>query len=59
VLGQIVGTYTLILAVILTSLSTGLEQGFDATLVVYRIGIALPTATVTYLVAFVAAGLLW
>ena len=59
VLGQIVGTYTLILAVILTSLSTGLERGFDATLVAYRIGIALPTATVTYLVAFVAAGLLW
>jgi len=59
VLGQIVGAYTLQLAVILTALSTGLERGFDATLVTYRVGIALPTATVTYLVAFVAAGLLW
>ena len=59
VLGQIVGTYTLVLAVILTGLSTGLERGFDATLVAYRVGIALPTATVTYLIAFVAAGLLW
>ena len=59
VLGQIVGAYTLQLAVILTGLSTGLERGFDATLVAYRVGIALPTATVTYLVAFVAAGLLW
>lgn len=59
VLGQIVGVYTLQLAVILTGLSTGLERGFDLTLVAYRVGIALPTATVTYLVAFVAAGLLW
>ena len=59
VLGRIVGAYTLVLAVILTGLSTGLERGFDATLVAYRIGIALPTATVTYLVAFVAAGMLF
>ena len=55
VLGQIVGTYVLILATLLTALATGLERGFDRTLVAYRVGIALPTATATYLVAFVGA----
>lgn len=58
VLGGIVGTYVLLLSAILTGLATGLERGFDRTLVAYRIGIALPTATATYLVAFVGAGLL-
>lgn len=58
VLGRIVGTYVLILATLLTALATGLERGFDRTLVAYRVGIALPTATATYLVAFVGAGLL-
>ena len=58
VLGGIVGTYVLLLSAILTGLATGLERGFDRTLVAYRIGIALPTATTTYLVAFVGAGLL-
>ena len=58
VLGRIVGTYVLILAALLTALATGLERGFDRTLVAYRVGIALPTATATYLVAFVGAGLL-
>ncbi|WP_241964424.1 type II secretion system protein [Halorubrum sp. 48-1-W] len=58
VLGRIVGTYVLLLAAILTALATGLERGFDATLVAYRVGIALPTAATTYLVAFVAAGAL-
>jgi len=39
-------------------LATGLERGFDRTLVAYRVGIALPTATATYLVAFVGAEML-
>ncbi len=58
VLGRIVGVYVLLLSTILTGLATGLERGFDRTLVAYRIGIALPTATTTYLVAFVGAGML-
>ncbi|MDZ5810276.1 type II secretion system protein [Halorubrum sp. AD140] len=58
VLGRIVGAYVLILAALLTALATGLERGFDRTLVAYRVGIALPTATGTYLVAFVGAGAL-
>ncbi|WP_280585689.1 type II secretion system protein [Halorubrum sp. Boch-26] len=58
VLGRIVGVYVLILAALLTALATGLERGFDRTLVAYRIGIALPTATATYLVAFAGAGAL-
>lgn len=58
VLGQIVGAYVLLLAALLTALATGLERGFDRTLVMYRVGIALPTAAATYLVAFVGAGLL-
>jgi len=58
VLGRIVGAYVLILAALLTALATGLEHGFDRTLVAYRVGIALPTAAATYLVAFLGAGLL-
>ncbi|SFR33444.1 type II secretion system protein [Halorubrum sodomense] len=58
VLGRIVGAYVLLLAALLTGLATGLERGFDRTLVAYRIGIALPTATATFLVAFAGAGLL-
>jgi hypothetical protein len=58
VLGRIVGAYVLILAALLTALATGLERGFDRTLVAYRVGIALPTATATYLVAFAGAGAL-
>ncbi|WP_435094692.1 type II secretion system protein [Halorubrum sp. N11] len=58
VLGQIVGAYVLILAPLLTALATGLERGFDRALVAYRVGIALPTATATYLVAFLGAGTL-
>ena len=58
VLGRIVGAYVLILSALLTALATGLERGFDRTLVAYRVGIALPTATATYLVAFAGAGAL-
>lgn len=59
ILGRIVGTYVLVLSVLLTGLATGLERGFDRTLVAYRVGIALPTATATYLVAFAGARLLF
>ncbi|MFA9515853.1 type II secretion system F family protein [Halopenitus sp. H-Gu1] len=58
VLGRIVGIYVLLLAAILTGLSTLLERGFDPTLVSYRIAIALPTATATYLASFLGANLL-
>lgn len=53
--GRLVGIYVLLLSTILVGLSTTLDHGFDATLVGYRVGLALPTATTTYLIAFVAA----
>ena len=56
-LGIAVGGYVLLLAAILTVLSTGLERGFDRALVGYRVGIALLGATATYLAAFVGTGL--
>jgi len=56
-LGLAVGWYVLVLAVVLTALATGLTRGLDRSLVGYRIGLALPAATVTYLASFVAAGL--
>ncbi|SDX98463.1 type II secretion system F family protein [Halopenitus persicus] len=58
VLGRIVGTYVLLLSAILTALSTTIQRGLDPTLVAYRVGIAVPTATATYIVAFVGAGTL-
>lgn len=57
-LGHVIGAYVLLLSAILTALATSLERGLDRTLVAYRIGLALPTATVTYLASFVAVGLL-
>ena len=50
-LGLAVGLYVLLMAAVLTGLSTGLQRGLDRATVGYRIGIALPTATVTYLAA--------
>ena len=50
-LGLAVGLYILLMAAVLTGLSTGLQRGLDRATVGYRIGIALPTATVTYLTA--------
>ncbi|WP_058367244.1 hypothetical protein [Haloparvum sedimenti] len=58
VLGRIVGAYVILLSVVLTAIATVLERGASAALVAYRVGIALPTATATYLAAFVGAGLL-
>jgi len=52
-----VGGYVLVLAALLTAVATGLERGFDRALVGYRVGLALLSATATYLAAVVAAGL--
>ena len=56
-LGLAVGAYTLVLAAILTTLSTGLAHGLDRALVGYRVGWALLVATATYLAAIHAVGL--
>ncbi|WP_299233695.1 type II secretion system F family protein [Natronomonas sp.] len=50
-LGLAIGAYVLLLAVVLTAISTGLGRGLDRATVGYRIGAALCTATGTYLVA--------
>jgi hypothetical protein len=57
-LGVAVGFYTLILTVVLTALSVGLEHGLDRALVGYRIGVALLSATATFLASVVGASLL-
>lgn len=56
-IGLAVGGYVLVLAVVLTTLATGLTYGLDRSLVGYRVGLALLAATVTFLTAFVGAGL--
>lgn len=56
VLGQAVGLYVLILAAELTALSTALERGLDPTLLGYRVGVALPLASVAYVAAVLVAG---
>ena len=53
-LGIAVGVYVLLMAAILTGLSTGLQRGLDRATVGYRVGIALCTATVTFLLAVFA-----
>ncbi|WP_311170963.1 type II secretion system protein [Halobellus ordinarius] len=58
-LGTAVGVYVLALAVILTAVATGLDRGLDRSLVGYRVGVALCSATATYLVAFLGASLLF
>ncbi|ELZ95980.1 hypothetical protein [Haloferax sulfurifontis] len=57
-LGLAVGTYVLLSAVILTTLSVGVEHGLDRHLVASRVGRALVSATTTFSVAFAAAGAL-
>jgi hypothetical protein len=57
-LGPAVFTYVILLAAVLTALSVGLERGLDAALVGYRVGLALLSATATFLAAVVGAGLL-
>lgn len=56
-LGPAIGAYVLVMAALLTTLATGLERGLDPALIGYRVGVALPAATATYLVAVVGAGL--
>jgi hypothetical protein len=51
--------YVLALAAILTAVATGLDRGLDRALVGYRVGLALLSATPTYLVAFVGASALF
>ncbi len=48
-LGLLVGWYVLVLAVVLTALSVGLERGLDRRLLGYRIGVALLLATGSFL----------
>ncbi|MDS0240646.1 MULTISPECIES: pilus assembly protein [unclassified Haloferax] len=57
-LGLAVGAYVLLSAVILTTLSVGVEHGLDRHLVASRVGRALVSATATFAVAFAAAGML-
>ncbi|ESP87839.1 hypothetical protein K933_12031, partial [Candidatus Halobonum tyrrellensis G22] len=58
VLGPAVGAYVLLLAVLLTALATGVERGLDRALLARRIGLALLTATGSFLAGVVGAGLL-
>jgi len=58
-LGVAVGAYVLALAAILTAVATGLDRGLDRSLVGYRVGVALLSATPTYLVAFLGASALF
>lgn len=55
-IGLAVGVYVLLMATILTALSTGLQRGLDRPTVGYRAGAALCVATVTYLVSVFATG---
>jgi len=55
-LGGPVGLYVLVLAVLLSALSTGLTRGVDSALVGYRSGRALVGATVTYLGSYLVVG---
>lgn len=56
-LGLAIGAYVLVLATILTSLSVGLERGFDRATVGYRVGVSLVSATTIYLLGFFVAGI--
>ncbi|MFC4358753.1 type II secretion system protein [Halobium salinum] len=57
-LGPAVFVYVLLLAAILTGLAVALERGLDPALVGYRVGLALLSATATFLAAVAGAGLL-
>lgn len=51
VLGPVLGWYVLVLAVVLTAVSTGLERGLSRPVLASRLGGALLSATGTYLLA--------
>ncbi|ODR83223.1 type II secretion system protein [Haladaptatus sp. W1] len=57
-LGLAVGIYVLCLSAIVTTLAVGLEHGLDRTLVGYRVGHSVLSATIVYLLTFVLAGAL-
>lgn len=57
-LGLAVGWYVLVMAAVLAALATVLDRGADPALLGVRVGLALPTAAATYVVAVVAGGLL-
>lgn len=57
-LGLAVGAYVLLLAAVLAALATGIDHGLDRSLVGYRVGLALASASTVFLAAFVGAGLL-
>jgi len=58
-LGMAVGAYVLGLAVVLTTLATGIDHGLDRPLTGYRVGIATASATAVFLGGFLGAGLLF
>ncbi len=57
-LGLAIGSYVLLLAVVLVVLATALEHGLDRPAIGYRTGITVSCATTTFLVAYAGAGLL-
>ncbi|QZY00955.1 type II secretion system protein [Halobaculum rubrum] len=56
--GPVVGVYVLSLAATLTVLATGLERGLDRTVVGYRVGIALVTASGAFVAGHAAVAML-
>ncbi|MEF8885199.1 MAG: type II secretion system protein [Haloarculaceae archaeon] len=57
-LGLAVGTYVLVLAVVLTTLAAGLERGLDRSFVGYRVGRSLVLATTVFCLGVVGTRLL-
>jgi len=58
-LGLAVGAYVISLAVVLTTLATGIEHGLDRPLTGYRVGLATVSGTLVFLVGFLGTGLLF
>jgi hypothetical protein len=56
--GPVVGVYVLTLAATLTALATGLERGVDATLVGYRVGLTLITASGAFVAGHAAVAMI-
>lgn len=57
-LGLVIGTYVLILTILLTALSVGLKHGLDRPLVGYRVGKNLLVAIPTYVLSVLAVTVL-
>jgi Flp pilus assembly protein TadB len=57
-LGLAVGAYVLVLSGLLAAIAAGMRRGLDPALVGYRAGLAVCSATATFLAAFAATGLL-